>query len=127
MLRLMEEKDQLSVVDDQIGSPTSTHGLAALIFAMILNRNATGTYHWTDGGSISWFEFALEIQRQGVQEGLLSKAIPISPISTSEYPTPARRPAYSVLDRSRALADFDCPSVDWQAQLNRVLKELASK
>ena len=127
MLRLMEEKDQLSVVDDQIGSPTSTHGLAALIFAMILKRNAAGTYHWTDGGSISWFEFALEIQRQGVQEGMLSKAIPISPISTSEYPTPARRPAYSVLDRSRALADFDCPSVDWQAQLNRVLKELASK
>ena len=127
MLRLMGEKDQLSVVDDQRGSPTSTHGLAALIFAMILNRNAAGTYHWTDGGSISWFEFALEIQRQGVQEGLLSRAIPISPISTSEFPTPARRPAYSVLDRSRTLADFDCPRADWQAQLNRVLKELASK
>ena len=127
MLRLMGEKDQLSVVDDQRGSPTSTHGLAALIFAMILNRNAAGIYHWTDGGSITWFEFALEIQRQGVQEGLLSKVIPISPISTSEYPTPARRPAYSVLDRSRTLTDFDCPSADWQAQLNRVLKELASK
>ena len=127
MLRLMGEKDQLSVVDDQRGSPTSTHGLAALIFAMILNRNAAGIYHWTDGGSITWFEFALEIQRQGVQEGLLSKAIPISPISTSDFPTPARRPAYSVLDRSRTLAEFDCPSADWQAQLNRVLKELASK
>jgi len=127
MLRLMKENDQLSVVDDQCGSPTSTHGLAALIFAMILNRNAAGIYHWTDGGSISWFEFALEIQRQGIQEGLLSKAIPISPIPTSDYPTPARRPAYSVLDRSRTLTDFDCPSADWQAQLNRVLKELASK
>ena len=127
MLRLMGEKDQLSVVDDQIGSPTSTHGLAALIFAMIQNRTAVGIYHWTDGGSISWFDFALEIQRQGVQEGLLSKAIPISPIPTSEYPTPARRPAYSVLDRSRALADFDCPIADWQAQLNLVLKGLASK
>ena len=127
MLRLMKENDQLSVVDDQCGSPTSAHGLAALIFAMILNRNAAGIYHWTDGGSISWFEFALEIQRQGVQEGLLSKIIPISPIPTSEYPTPARRPAYSVLDRSRTFADFDCPSADWQAQLNRVLKELASK
>ena len=127
MLRLMEEKDQLSIVDDQCGSPTSTHGLAALIFAMILNRDAVGIYHWTDGGIISWFEFALEIQKQGVQEGLLSKAIPISPISTSEYPTPARRPAYSVLDRSKTLADFDCSSDDWQAQLNRVLKGLASK
>ena len=127
MLRLMTEKDELSVVDDQIGSPTSTHGLAALIFAMILNRNAVGIYHWTDGGSISWFEFALEIQRQALQEGLLSKAISISPILTREYPTPARRPAYSVLDRSRALADFDCPNAGWQAELNVVLKELASK
>ena len=127
MLRLMGEKDQLSVVDDQFGSPTSTHGLAALIFAMILRRNAAGIYHWTDGGSISWFEFALEIQRQGLQEGLLSKAIPIRPISTSDFPTPARRPAYSVLNRSRTLAEFDCPSADWQAQLNRVLKKLASK
>ena len=127
MLRLMGEKEQLSVVNDQIGSPTSTHGLAVLIFAMILNRNAAGIYHWTDGGSISWFEFALEIQRQAVQEGLLSKAIPISPIPASEYLAPARRPAYSVLDRSRALADFDCPSADWKAQLNRVIKELGSK
>ena len=127
MLRLMGEKEQLSVVNDQIGSPTSTHGLAVLIFAMILNRNAAGIYHWTDGGSISWFEFALEIQRQAVQEGLLSKAIPISPIPASEYLAPARRPAYSVLDRSRALADFDCPSADWKAQLNLVIKELGSK
>lgn len=127
MLRLMGEREKLSVVDDQIGSPTSTHGLAALIFAMILNRNAAGIYHWTDGGNISWFEFALEIQRQALHEGLLSKAIPVSPISTSEYPTPARRPAYSVLDRSRALADFDCPSADWKAQLNLVIKELAIK
>ena len=62
-----------------------------------------------------------------MQEGLLSKAIPISPIPASEYLAPARRPAYSVLDRSRALADFDCPSADWKAQLNLVIKELGSK
>ena len=127
MLRLMGDREQLSVVDDQIGSPTSTHGLAALIFAMIRKDSYQGLYHWTDGASISWYEFAQEIQDQAIQEGLLSKAIPISPISTSEYPTPAQRPAYSVLDRSRAMAEFECSAQDWKAQLNRVIKELASK
>jgi len=127
MLRLMGEREQLSVVDDQIGSPTSSNGLAALIFAMILKDGYQGIYHWSDGASISWYEFALEIQDQALQEGLLGKAIPISPIATSEYPTPARRPAYSVLDRTRAMAEFDCPGAEWQAQLNLVIKELAIK
>ena len=83
MLRLMGEKEQLSIVNDQIGSPSSTHGLAALIFAMILRQRYQGIYHWTDGASISWFEFAQEIQGQALQEGLLSKAIPISRIPLS--------------------------------------------
>ena len=127
MLRLMDEKEQLSIVNDQIGSPSSTHGLAALIFAMILHQRYQGIYHWTDGASISWFEFAQEIQGQALKEGLLSKAIPISRISTIDYPTPARRPAYSVLDRSRALGEFECPTEDWKVQLSLVIKELASK
>lgn len=127
MLRLMNERDQLAVVDDQIGSPTSTHGLAELIFAMIARGSYDGIYHWTDGGSISWHDFAVEIQKQALETGLVEKAIPIRSIATSEYPTPAQRPAYSVLDRSRAMAEFDCPSEDWQAQLNRVLKALANQ
>ena len=127
MLRLMGDKDELSVVNDQIGSPTSTHGLATLIFAMIPKDSYQGIYHWTDGASISWYEFAQEIQNQAIQEGLLSKVIPIKPISSSEYPTPAHRPAYSVLDRSRAMAEFECPALDWKGQVNLVIKELASK
>lgn len=125
MLRLMGDRDQLSVVNDQISSPTSTHGLAALLFTMISKDSYQGIYHWSDGASISWYEFAQEIQDQAIQEGLLSKAIPINPISTSEYPTPAQRPAYSVLDRSRAVAQFECPALDWKGQLNLVIKELA--
>jgi dTDP-4-dehydrorhamnose reductase len=127
MLRLMGEREQLSVVSDQVGSPSSTRGLADLIFAMIPHQGYQGIYHWTDGASISWFEFAQEIQDQALQEGLLSKAIPISRISTIDYPTPARRPAYSVLDRSRALAEFECPTKHWKTQLRLVIKELASK
>ena len=79
MLRLMAERDALSVVDDQIGSPTSTHSLARLIFAMIQKRDYRGIYHWNDGGSISWFEFAQQIQGQALQAGLLKK-------SDTDYP-----------------------------------------
>ncbi len=79
MLRLMAERDALSVVDDQIGSPTSTHSLARLIFAMIQKRDYRGIYHWNDGGSISWFEFAQQIKGQALQAGLLKK-------SDTDYP-----------------------------------------
>jgi len=127
MISLMSKKDRLSVVSDQIGSPTSTHGLADLIFAMIRKQDYQGIYHWSDGASISWFEFAQEIQRQALAEGLLSVSIPITPISTREWPTPARRPAYSVLERGRALEEFDCTRVDWKAQLRLVVKKLASE
>jgi dTDP-4-dehydrorhamnose reductase len=124
MLRLMAESDALSVVEDQIGSPTSTDSLARLIFAMIQKRDYQGIYHWTDGGSISWFEFAQQIQGQALQAGILSKAIPITPITTSEYPTPAKRPTYSVLDRSRALEEFECLVLDWEQKLAEVIAEL---
>lgn len=132
MLRLMSERSKLSVVDDQIGSPGSTHSLAAVIFAMIHKAHsrgmqAGGLYHWSDGASISWFDFALEIQHQGVQFGLLGKEIPIRPIASSEYPTPARRPAYSVLDRSKTLAEFDCPELDWKQQLAVVIQAIANE
>lgn len=127
MLRLMAEKDELSVVDDQVGSPTSTHGLANLIFAMIRQQTYQGIYHWTDGGNISWFEFAQEIQRQALQEGLLNRAIPLKPISSSEYPTAARRPAYSVMDRSHTLADFECPTQHWKAHLAEVIQALPAE
>ena len=124
MLRLMAESDALSVVEDQIGSPTSTDSLARLIFAMIQKGDYQGIYHWTDGGSISWFEFAQQIQGQALQAGILSKAIPITPITTSEYPTPAKRPAYSILDRSRALEEFECLVLDWEQKLAEVIAEL---
>lgn len=132
MLRLMQERSELSVVNDQIGSPSSTHSLAAVVFAMILKAHGKrqqpgGVHHWSDGGSISWFDFAREIQQQGIQVGLLSTEIPIRPIATSEYPTPAKRPAYSVLDRSKTLAEFDCPNLNWKQQLAVVIQAIANQ
>ena len=130
MLRLMSEKPELAVVNDQIGSPSSSHSLAAVIFAMIETGNDSradysGVYHWSDGGRISWFDFAQAIQQQGLQQGLLKTEIPLRPIASSDYPTAARRPAYSVLDRSKTLAEFDCPSLNWQQQLAVVIKAIA--
>lgn len=108
MLRLMAERDSLSIVNDQIGSPTSAHSLAAVILALAEQRlsgatSVSGLTHWSDGGAISWFDFAVEIQRQALELGLLNKPCELRAIPSSDYPTPAQRPAYSVLDRSRLL------------------------
>jgi dTDP-4-dehydrorhamnose reductase len=108
MLRLMAERDSLSVVNDQIGSPTSAHSLASVILALAEQRlsgapSVSGLTHWSDGGAISWFDFAVEIQRQALELGLLNKPCELRAIPSSDYPTPAQRPAYSVLDRGRLL------------------------
>lgn len=130
MLRLMSERDVLSIVHDQIGSPTSTHSLAAVVcsaastrlsVAAISKKGLTGVFHWSDGASITWFDFALEIQTQALALGLLKSPCTLRPIPTSEYPTPAARPLYSVMSRARARAEFDCPTNTWQAELTRCL------
>jgi len=129
MLRLMSERDVLSIVNDQIGSPTSTHSLAAVVCSAASTRldsaampkEPTGIFHWSDGASITWFDFALEIQTQALALGLLKSRCTLRPIPTSEYPTPAARPLYSVMSRARARAEFDCPTNTWQAELKRCL------
>ncbi|PCJ27811.1 MAG: dTDP-4-dehydrorhamnose reductase [SAR86 cluster bacterium] len=131
MLRLMKERPELKVVNDQIGSPSSTHSLAELIFAMICKAHdcgeqVSGIYHWSDGGNISWFDFALAIQKQALQQGLLSTQIPVQPITSNEYPTPAKRPAYSVLDRSLTLSTIDCSNLNWEQQLQIVINKIAA-
>ena len=129
MLRLLSERDALSIVNDQIGSPTSTHSLAAVVFSAASTRldsaampkEPSGIFHWSDGASITWFDFALEIQTQALALGLLKSPCTLKPIPTSEYPTPAARPLYSVMSRVRARAEFDCPTNTWQAELKRCL------
>lgn len=125
MLRLMGEKDSLGVVNDQIGSPTSTHSLVRYIFSAVENTGLNGIYHWSDLGEISWYDFAIAIQEEGLKAGLLKSAIPLRPIATSEYPTPAQRPAYSVLDCSASITDVGVPQADWREELNRVIQQLS--
>ncbi|MGI9232885.1 MAG: dTDP-4-dehydrorhamnose reductase, partial [Woeseiaceae bacterium] len=98
MLRLMAERDQLSVVGDQRGTPTWASSLAEAVWAMAGRTDLNGIFHWTDRGDCTWYEFATAIQEEAISLGLLATAIPIHSISTDEYPTAAKRPRYSVLD-----------------------------
>lgn len=123
MLRLMAEKDSLNVVDDQIGTPTSTQGLARCIVAAV-DRRPVGILHWTDAGIASWYDFAVAIQDEAISLGLLTRAIPINPIPTTAYPTPARRPSFSVLDKAGTIAALGCQPQHWRRELVHVLQKL---
>lgn len=123
MLRLMGEKDSLGIVADQIGSPTSTHSLVNFLFTVIENKSV-GVFHWSDGDELSWYDFAVAIQQAGIEFGLLNQAIPLDRLTTAEYPTPANRPAYSVLDRSSSLDLLHDAPNSWQEELFRVVASL---
>jgi len=124
MLRLMNERDELGVVDDQVGAPTWARGLAATLWRFAGVPEARGIYHWTDAGSCSWYEFACAIYAEGRASGLLARDVQINPIPTSEYPTPAQRPAYSVLDCSSTQELLGLERDDWRSQLSAMLKEV---
>lgn len=135
MLRLGGEREELRVVADQIGTPTDTtlivEGTLAAIDRWMAADRATrstleGTYHLTASGATSWHGFASAILQRAAQRGLLTKAPIVQAIGSSEFPTPAKRPAYSVLDNSRFARTFDYPLPDWQVGLERTLDALSS-
>ncbi|WP_380879043.1 NAD(P)-dependent oxidoreductase [Sphingomonas sp. DBB INV C78] len=103
MLRLMGERDRLTVVADQIGSPTHASSLAAALWTLA-GADARGILHWTDAGAASWYDFAVAIREEALAAGIPIRATEVLPIRTADYPTPARRPSYSLLDKSEAWA-----------------------
>lgn len=127
MLRVGAERETLRVVDDQQGSPTSAADLAAAL-AMIAIRLAedprapTGTFHFSNAGAVSWAGFAREIFRQSVMRGGPSASV--EPIATSDYPTPARRPANSLLSHDAIRAAYGIDPRPWRDALNDILKDL---
>lgn len=116
MLRLHHQKaatgEPLRVVADQVGCPTSTAGLARTCWAVI-ERRATGILHWSDAGVASWYDFAVAIGELGEQIGLLESAAKVQPICTADYPTPARRPSYSLLDCTATRTQLDLAPQHW--------------
>lgn len=120
MLRLMGERENIRVVADQVGTPTWGRNLAETLWRMCQMR-LTGIYHYTDAGVASWYDFAIAIQEEGLACGLLAREIPILPINTVDYPTPARRPAYSVLDKTETWAALGMTPLHWRAVLRQML------
>lgn len=127
MLRLMREREKLSVVADQIGTPTWATGIARAIWGLIDVNAPGGLYHWTDLGVASWYDFALAIQEEALARGLLARAVPITPIATVDYPTKAARPRFSVLDTRAMRALVPVPAQHWRQNLRHMLDELRTK
>ena len=122
MLRLGAERPELKVVEDQIGAPTSATSIAAATIKVLKREyDPSGVYHMTAGGSTSWYGFAKAI----FDSGALTSAPRLHPIPSSEYPTPARRPANSVLDNDKFCPrPFGFRLAPWQEQLHEVLTEM---
>ncbi|MFK7857035.1 MAG: dTDP-4-dehydrorhamnose reductase [Granulosicoccus sp.] len=123
MLRLMNERDQVGVIADQIGSPTWAHSLAQAIWRAV-EIKLTGTIHWTGAGVASWYDFAVAIQEEGTALGLIDSHAQVSPLTTEQYPTPAARPHYSVLELTRSWGLLDKQAHHWREDLRTMLKEL---
>ena len=125
MLRLAAERDELRVVADQIGTPTSA-ALIADVTASLLARPSerSGVWHLTAAGETTWHGFAKAIVAAAHTRGLIARVPRVLPISTAEYPTPAKRPAYSVLDTSRLRQEFDVCLPQWQQALAMIVDDL---
>jgi dTDP-4-dehydrorhamnose reductase len=127
MLRLAGERAELRIVDDQHGTPTSAHFLATATASMVstwaggASRRPSGIYHITAGGETTWHAFARQLFIEAVNVGRLAKAPTLVPIPTTDYPTPARRPPYSVLDLHRVVDTFGLVIPDWQSDLRQVM------
>jgi dTDP-4-dehydrorhamnose reductase len=126
MIRLMNERVELGVVADQVGSPTWATGLARTIWALV-EKQATGTFHHADDGAVSWHGFALAIAEEAHALGLVKRVPVIKPIATADYPTPARRPAFSLLDCSATRALLGDRAVPWRENLRLMLEEEAKR
>lgn len=124
MIRAMNTHDAVKVVNDQKGTPTFAGDLAEIIIKIIKKDGLVpyGTYHVTDLGEITWWDFTNEIKKQGIEQGwVTNKDCVVNPCTTDEYPTPAKRPAYSVLSKDKIQKALDISLPDWKLSLCKFL------
>jgi dTDP-4-dehydrorhamnose reductase len=124
MLRLLSQREELAVVADQVGSPTWAKGLAIASWQLLRKGDALGIYHWADAGVCSWYDFAVAIAEEAQDLDMLQKDPLVRPITTADYPTPAKRPRYSVLDHRATHACLGTEPTHWRQQLRQMLVEL---
>jgi len=130
MLRLMNERSEVKVVDDQRGSPTWAFDLASVVLDVIKAAETGreipfGIYHFTNEGNITWFNFAEEIYNQGKEQGVIGKECAVKPCTSADYPARVKRPAYSVLDKSKIKTVMGIEIPDWKASLHKYLELLS--
>ena len=130
MLRLHQERDQLGVVADQVGCPTSTLNLAQACWKLI-QRSSAGielppVMHWSDAGAASWYDVAVAVGRIGAELGLIDQPAEVNPITTADYPTPATRPGYSLLDCTACRSALQLRGEHWLDALTTILQQVRS-
>ena len=119
MVRLMEAKPELKVVNDQWGSPTYAADIAEAIMQIIQSKKwVPGIYHFSNDGVTNWYEFAQEIKN------FLKSSCLVLPIPTEQYPTPAKRPQYSILNKEKIKSQFSIQLIPWQKSLHACLQKL---
>jgi len=126
MVQRMKERQNLRVVSDQVGSPTWASSLAVAVWAIIAHPDVGGIHHWCDAGVASWYDFSIAISEEAYALGILQYQADPCPIMTQDYPTPAVRPAYSVLNRHTIENACGIRPPHWRINLRNMLRELAN-
>jgi dTDP-4-dehydrorhamnose reductase len=131
MLRLIQEREEIKVVNDQYGSPTWAFDLAQIITSLVQQIDGThnipfGIYHYTGEGSCTWFEFAQAIYEEAKKLNLLAKPCAVKPCTSAEYPAKVKRPAYSVLDKTK-IKNLGIAIPGWKTSLKKYLSLMAEQ
>jgi dTDP-4-dehydrorhamnose reductase len=122
MIRLMKERESINVVDDQVGSPTYAGDLGKVILEIIASgKFIPGIYHYSNEGRISWYEFALAIKE------MIHSNCQVNPIPSTEYPMPAKRPRFSLLDKTKIKRVYGIKIPDWKSSLADCIKKEKKK
>lgn len=124
MLRLMRERGEVRVVGDQVGSPTAVRPLADVVWRWVARPDLSGVFHWTDAGVASWYDFAVAIAEEATARGLVGSAVRVRSIGTADFPTPARRPRFSVFDWRLTARALQIEPEHWRVRLREVLDEI---
>ena len=125
MLRLHRERDQLGVVADQVGCPSSTLNLAAACWRVIsIRAEQPAVLHWCDAGAASWYDVSVAVGELAAEQGLIETPANVRPICTEDYPTPAQRPAYSLLDCRSSREQLELDGEHWRQALRAVLSAI---
>lgn len=133
MLRLAQQRDELSIVDDQYGAPTAAKSISACLLAIVESSQFNqpncpwGLYNFQSDPGVTWYDFAQEIFQQAQQQGLVNKKMQLNPIPSSEFPTPVKRPANSKLDGTKLQQNFAISAAQWKADLKEMFTSLKRK